>query len=109
MVVLGGGAVSYEQGSPVEAKSTCVTASGEVSRGEKMLESGTDPESYITEYTLVYEEKRVDLLFREHFGRAERMQNLNPKLLFFFFTLVTGPRRSLGLKLNDTRVYAPQI
>ena len=23
-----------------------------------MLESGTDPESYITEYTLVYEEKR---------------------------------------------------
>ena len=26
---------------------------GEVSRGEKMLYSGTDPESYITEYTLV--------------------------------------------------------
>ena len=25
---------------------------GEVSRGEKMLYSGTDPESYITEYTL---------------------------------------------------------
>jgi len=28
---------------------------------------------------------------------------------FFFFTLVTGPRRSLGLKLSDTRVYGPQI
>ena len=28
---------------------------------------------------------------------------------FFFFTLVTGPRRSLSLKLNDTRVYEPQI
>ena len=28
----------------------------EVSRGEKMLYSGTDPESYITEYTLVYED-----------------------------------------------------
>ena len=28
--------------------------SGLVSRGEKMLYSGTDPESYITEYTLVY-------------------------------------------------------
>jgi len=27
-----------------------------VSRGEKMLYSGTDPESYITEYTLVYED-----------------------------------------------------
>jgi len=28
---------------------------------------------------------------------------------FFFFTIVTGPRRSLSLKLSDTRVYAPQI
>jgi len=28
--------------------------SGEVPRGEKMLYSGTDPESYITEYTLVH-------------------------------------------------------
>ena len=26
---------------------------------------------------------------------------------FFFFTLVTGPRRSLRLKLSDTRVYEP--
>jgi len=32
---------------------------GEVSRGEKMLYSGTDPESYITEYTLVYKEKHL--------------------------------------------------
>ena len=29
-------------------------------------------------------------------------------LLFFFFTLVTGPRRSLSLRLSDTRVYEPQ-
>ena len=28
---------------------------------------------------------------------------------FFFFTLVTGPRRSLSLKMSDTRVYEPQI
>jgi len=28
---------------------------------------------------------------------------------FFFFTLVTGPRRSLRLKLSDTIVYEPQI
>ena len=35
------------------------------------------------------------------FGRSDN--------LFFFFTLVTGPRRSLNLKLSDTRVYAPQI
>jgi len=29
--------------------------------------------------------------------------------LFFFFTLVTGHRRSLSLKLSDTRVYEPHI
>jgi len=29
--------------------------------------------------------------------------------VFFFFTLVTGPRRSLSMKLSDTRVYEPQI
>ena len=28
---------------------------------------------------------------------------------FFFFTLVTGPRRSLSLDLSDTRVYEPPI
>jgi len=27
----------------------------------------------------------------------------------FFFTLVTGPKRSLSRKLSDTRVYEPQI
>ena len=26
-----------------------------------------------------------------------------------FFTLITGPGRSLSLKLSDTRVYAPRI
>ena len=30
-------------------------------------------------------------------------------LFFFFFTLFTGPRSSLSLKLSDTRVYEPQI
>ena len=28
---------------------------------------------------------------------------------FLFFTLVTGPRRSLSLKLSDTKVYEPEI
>ena len=32
-----------------------------------------------------------------------------PAFFFFFFTLVTGPRRSLRLKLSDTRVYAPAV
>ena len=35
---------------------------------------------------------------------AQPMQNE-----MFFFTLVPGPRRSLSLKLSDTRVYEPQI
>jgi len=30
-------------------------------------------------------------------------------LFSFFFTLVTGPRRSLRLQLINTRVYEPQI
>ena len=34
-----------------------LTVSREVSRGEKMDLRGTDPESYITEDTLVYEDK----------------------------------------------------
>ena len=33
----------------------------EVSHVEKMLYSGTDPESYITEYTLAYEELGLGL------------------------------------------------
>ena len=32
---------------------------------------------------------------------------LQGHFFFFFFTLVTGPRRSLSLKLSDTRVYEP--
>jgi len=32
-----------------------------------------------------------------------------PLFFFFFFTLVTGPRRSLSLKLSDTRVFEPYI
>ena len=29
------------------------------------------------------------------------------RCFFFFFTLVTGPRRSLSLRLSVTRVYEP--
>ena len=36
-------------------------SAGEVPRGEQTPYSGTDPESYITEYTLIYEEERLDL------------------------------------------------
>ena len=41
-----------------------------------------------------------------HETRNPELGTRNP---FFFFTLVTGPGRSLRLKLSDTRVYEPQI
>ena len=46
---------------------------GEVSRGEKMLYSGTDPKSYITEYTLVYE----DNFLRERYQLIRLRQSEN--------------------------------
>jgi len=44
-------------------------------------------------------------------GRCGRAAGVGCGALFFFFffTLVTGPRRSLSLKLSDIRVYEPQI
>jgi len=51
------GKVGIKNDSGNSPSSTCKTeASGEVPRGEKMLYPGTDPESYISEYTLVYED-----------------------------------------------------
>ena len=46
-------------GMGVQLRSGCGDSgvAGQVPRGEKMLYSGTDPESYITEYTKVYEGK----------------------------------------------------
>ena len=46
---------------------------------------------------------------RRHSTRTQLHQEPRPPQSFFFFTLVTGPRRSLSLKLSDTRVYEPQI
>jgi len=39
----------------------------------------------------------------------EDLEGMHECFCFFFFTLVTGPRRSLSLKLSGTRVYEPQI
>ena len=52
MVVLGGGGCFLCARDPC----TSLVLHGEVPRGEKILESGTDPESYITEHVFVYEE-----------------------------------------------------
>ena len=52
----------------------------------------------------------------DHIETAATMVNLStvqarpePIFFFFFFTLVTGPRRCLSLKLGDTRLYVPGI
>ena len=50
------------------ARCSPVVDSGEFSRGEKMLESGTDPESYITEYTLVSEDNLGGRKWPDHSG-----------------------------------------
>jgi len=42
-------------------------------------------------------------------GDVPRSPGASHLIFFVFFTLVTGPRRSLSLKLSDTRVYGPQI
>jgi len=68
-----------------------------------------DPETYITEKTLVYEENKVKSLQ----ARGRALQSRFRAALFssfqvtpfFFITLVTGPGRSLRLTLSDTRVF----
>jgi len=46
----------------------------------------------------------ADAIIRKNFAGWQRSVSSHPRtFLFFFFTLVTGPRRSLSLKLRDTR------
>ena len=42
-------------------------------------------------------------------NRGPVFRFINSIFFVFFINLVTGPIRSLGLKLSDTRVYEPQI
>ena len=54
----------------------------------------------------------LSLSFSAELQRVQEMEggsDVAEQRLFFFFTLVLGPRRSLSLKLSDTRVYEPQI
>ena len=54
---------------------------------------------------------RLKFTVRRHKFNKDSLSGrlLRGRLLLFSFTLVTGPRRSLSLKLSDTRVYVPQI
>ena len=56
--------------------------SGEIPRGEKMLYSGADPESYITEYTLAYEANPVTARFGPWFEPFSVRKSLQPFKLF---------------------------
>ena len=101
-------------------------------RGERKEERG---ESRYRAYTVGFarrEEKREEradivltLLVLREGRREERREQIScihcwlcasaavlhctSPTFFFFFTLVTGPSRSLSLELSDTRVYEPQI
>ena len=56
------------------------------------------------------EDERLAAFFAMLDERAEELGVVDVQVLFFFFfTLVTGPRRSLSLKMSDKRVYEPQI
>ena len=39
-----------------KVRDSCLVLDGEDPRGEKMLYSGTNPESHITEHTLIYDD-----------------------------------------------------
>jgi len=54
--------------------------------------------------------QQQNLSLRTHFRKLQPTRwSTTLSFFFFFFTLVTGPRRSLSLKFSGTRVYAPQI
>ena len=94
MVVLGGGAVSYERGTPVNPEP------------DPPLRRGAGAGAYPGVSTIKTRNSRPETLDTKSETRNPRPEIRN---FFFFFTLVTGPRRSLSLKLGDTRVYEPHI
>ena len=54
--------------------------------------------------------KGLNPLLADDPGLGKRLQVcLHGGVQCFFFTLVTGPRRALSLKLSDARVYEPEI
>ena len=59
------------------------------------------------------EARRAAMSLKYEAGEVARAtaarDTLTKVAFFFFFTLVTGPRRSLSLKLSDTEVCEPQI
>jgi len=78
-------------------------------RGKGRRASGDGPSPLGGETGRVGHGRRHGQTERPLAERAERKAHGGGRSFFFFsFTLVTGTRRSLSLKLSDTRVYAPQ-
>ena len=74
---------------------------GEVPQGEKMLYSATEPESYITKYTLVCEDKIANSythsILRWNRSRVHRVS----------VGKISSSSLLSSLELSDTQVYEP--
>jgi len=73
---------------------------------------GIPTQSHIPPSILVYEDKSINGALLHSQAKLLRVRNRELESMLSsssFFTLVTRPRRSLSLKLSDTRVYEPQI
>jgi len=68
--------------------------SGGVSRGEKMLYSGTNPEAYITEYTLVYEDNTSFLPAVRRTDSPDWSAYLGLRASFFLSRILSRPPAS---------------
>ena len=78
--------------------------------GWDLLLSSEEETTYIPLKTFVLKMTQAKALTALFVPNLLESGTLHPKPFFFFFfflTLVTGPRRSLSLKLSDTRVYEP--
>jgi len=104
MEVLGEGAVYYQQGTPV----------GELRVDTRRPGSVEEPWWFSTSW---FSGRTMVVLLNQPTAApppltiADKVYQMPLPILlfFFFFTLVTGPRRSLSLRLSDTRVYEPRI
>jgi len=59
-----------------------------------MLEYGTIPESYITEYTLVYEDKRCTVFPLRSVAGCRSHTHISQKLFIDYFRKVYAPTKS---------------
>jgi len=91
--------LSTGRSTPRHPPHSCITQLKAHGPSRTCIESTEEEEEYPPLYTAMLSA----LLAKDFVNRA-----FDTKVSFFFYTLVTGPRGSLSLKLSDTRVYEPQ-